>query len=85
MERNQVLTTDTEFKDSPDTGRPECICSRCGKKITAREFAMRVFTGKKRNTEFRYCPSCQAKDWGITSLSQNDDDEDDDYFPDTDW
>jgi hypothetical protein len=61
----EVKTTDKEFKDSPDTGRPNCICSRCGVKIAQREMALRIFTGKKRNTEYRYCEKCQEKDMGI--------------------
>lgn len=80
----EVLKTDKEFKDSPDTGRPECICSRCGNKIKEHEFALRIFTGKKRNTEYRYCGGCQQKDMGITSSSFTDDDEDE-FYSEEDW
>jgi hypothetical protein len=62
---SSVLSTDTEFKTSPDAGHPECICSRCGLKISSREMPLRIFTGKKRNTEYRYCRECSSKDFGI--------------------
>lgn len=71
----EVLKTDKEFKDSPDTGRKECICSRCGKRIMSREFALRI-TDTEKNTEFRYCPACQRKDMGIQHFDDPDDDDD---------
>jgi hypothetical protein len=85
MDRNQVLQTDTEFNTSPDAGHPDCICSRCGLKIGHRELPLRIFTGKKRNTEFRYCRECASKDFKIdTGLSEDSfpDDDDDDFFDD---
>lgn len=79
MNRNQVLPTDKEFKDSPDTGRADCICSRCGAKIGAREMPMRVFTGKERNTEYRYCMKCQEKDFGLHYAPDYDEFDEDDF------
>lgn len=80
----QVEVGDKEFKDSPDTGHPDCICSRCGNKIPSRQFALRIFTGKKKNTEFRYCEPCQTKDMGIIHGSRfdEDDEEDENFYSD---
>lgn len=77
----EVRETDKEFKDSPDAGRKECICSRCGQRIMAREMPLRVFTGKKRNTEYRYCEKCQSKDMGINYTPRTEE-EDEDFWDD---
>lgn len=69
----EILDTDTEFKDSPDTGRPDCLCSRCGNKIMEREMPLRCFTGKERNTEYRFCEKCQADHFGIKYGPRDDD------------
>lgn len=79
MAEINVLPGDKEFKDSPDTGWPECICSRCSAKIKEREMPLRMLT--ERNTEYRYCMKCQKKmgiDYG-TSYNADEDTWDDDY------
>jgi hypothetical protein len=32
----QILPTDVRFTTSPDTGEPDCLCSRCGEVIEER-------------------------------------------------
>lgn len=62
----QVLPTDTNFRYSPDTGHPDCICSRCGARIREHEFALRMWATNERDAmdehsrEYRYCEKCQA-------------------------
>lgn len=61
--------TDKLFKDSPDTGDPRCICSRCMELIPEDEIAIRIWpqdvTGKMKNTEYRYHLKC------LTTYSTN--------------
>lgn len=61
----EIWSTDTEFKDSPDTGWPECTCSRCGEMIEDGEMPLRCYN-EDRNTEYRYCEDCQSEYMGIT-------------------
>lgn len=41
-----TLESDKIFSDSPDTGTPACICSRCGKMIPGDEAALRLYSHK---------------------------------------
>jgi len=55
----------TWFKDSPDTGMPECLCSYCGKMIESSEdsdepIPLRVFR-ESDNTELRLHWGCVGK------------------------
>jgi hypothetical protein len=50
-----LLVTDTAFPTSPESGRPSCLCSRCGTII--REEPLRFFDGVN-GTEFRYHVRC---------------------------
>lgn len=64
----EILPTDKFFYNSPDTGMPECICSRCGKMIPEDEPAIRAFPTEpddygydphaEGGTEFRYHAAC---------------------------
>ena len=65
--QNVVLPTDRLFTDSPDVGRRDCLCSRCGQRIT--DFSIRVWPkggasmpGKylyhRALGEYRYHPAC---------------------------
>lgn len=59
-----VLDTDKLFDTSPDTGHPECVCSRCGGRIMEMEAPIRMATtndeGKvdKDSKEIRLCEFC---------------------------
>jgi ribosome modulation factor len=48
------------FKDSPDTGDPDCICSYCGKVIAEEEMPLRCFrnTEDGRGEELRFHMDC---------------------------
>jgi hypothetical protein len=72
----QILDTDQEFTDSPDTGWPECTCSRCGNMIKESEMPLRCFD-PDRNTEYRFCEPCQSKHFGINYTKS--------YWADDDW
>lgn len=58
--------TDTVFDDSPDTGHPTCICSRCSQRIQEEEMAIRVWTKNEHgemdeeSKEYRYCELCMT-------------------------
>lgn len=63
----EVLPTDKYFYDSPDTGMPECLCSRCNKVIPEDDVPIRAWPEPGEygydakavgGTEFRYCESC---------------------------
>lgn len=55
--KRYVLDTDTQFTDSPEAGRPNCLCSRCDERIYVGSAVIRKWpTGK--NTEYRYHPAC---------------------------
>jgi hypothetical protein len=55
-----VLPSDKRFIDSPDTGWPECICSRCGIVIEESECPIRVWPDdfSKESWEYRYHIKC---------------------------
>lgn len=55
-----ILPTDRLFMDSPDTGRPDCLCSRCNVKIQEDETAIRVFVNKGKDGEYRFCEFCMS-------------------------
>ena len=38
----EILNSDLFFNDSPDSGEPSCICSRCHKQIEEDEVVLRV-------------------------------------------
>jgi len=77
----KFLPSDKFFRDSPFTGDPRCICSRCGKPIEEYDLAIRIFVGKegreKRGRtweymgEYRYHPSCI----GVKTFEDDDIDE----------
>ena len=48
----QILESDIEFTNSPDSQTPECICSRCSKVMLSQSI-FRIFT--PTNTEYRLC------------------------------
>lgn len=78
----EALPTDKLFKDSPDTGWPECKCSRCDKMIREHEVPLRMMP-EGQNAEYRYCESCM-KGMGIQFESSYDENgkyihEDDDF------
>jgi hypothetical protein len=58
------LPTDKLFADSPDTGRPTCLCSRCGAQIQEGEMPIRLTTTNRKgkvtpaSKEYRYCEGC---------------------------
>lgn len=54
----EILNSDRAFIDSPMTGHPRCICSRCGERIrNSREGAIRAWD-KEKNTEYRFHYRC---------------------------
>jgi hypothetical protein len=64
-----VKPNDKVFYDSPDSGHPDCKCSRCGKPIPAKESPiLRMWPTESGDhgydpnaaggTEFRYCWAC---------------------------
>jgi len=63
--------TDTLFQDSPDSGQPECICSRCGKMIEDGA-AIRVFVNEGRDGEYRYHRACVGAET-LTSFEEEED------------
>ena len=57
----KILGSDALFGDSPDVGMVECICSRCGKKITEDETLLRAFVDEGKKGEYRYCENCYRR------------------------
>lgn len=68
----EILQTDQVFYSSPNTGAPDCKCSRCGNLIPEKESPiLRCWPTEpddigydpksKGGTEFRYCWSCSKK------------------------
>lgn len=55
--RPEMIHLLTWFTDSPDTGRPECICSFCGKIIEDGEMPLRIFHDRE-NKEMRLHMDC---------------------------
>ncbi|QHV99247.1 hypothetical protein [Spirosoma endbachense] len=53
----QILPTDTLFRDSPDAGHPQCLCSRCGKKLEEWHHPIRAWP-EKQNAEYRFHLAC---------------------------
>lgn len=68
----KILDTDKFFYDSPNTGDPDCICSRCKTQIKEDEVPLRVLVGNTdittgkgdtidtagNGSEFRLCEKC---------------------------
>jgi hypothetical protein len=55
----RILPTDTLFLGSPDTGWPECLCSRCGLVIEERcAPAVRCWREGEPGFEYRFHPHC---------------------------
>lgn len=46
------------FEGSPDAGDPACICSYCGRQITAGQVPLRIHS-KDGKLEARLCQDCQ--------------------------
>lgn len=71
------LETDKLFDDSPDTGWPECICSRCSQVIGENECPIRCWTVNEKNEvdsnskEYRYCEKC-SEGMGLVFLKTYD-------------
>lgn len=77
----EVKETDQLFGDSPDTGHPDCKCSRCGEVIKDRECPLRMWPtvdGEVTFYEYRYCEKCMTTTMGIY-ISPWDDDDDFDF------
>lgn len=57
------LPTDKMFKTSPDSGHPDCICSRCGTLIDEEDMPIRIFVQQEDVPigEFRYHTKCLLK------------------------
>ena len=68
-----LLESDKKFYDSPDTGWPECICSRCGNMIKELEMPLHLWPDGE-NSEYRFCEACQEKYFGIKYDHHDDDD-----------
>jgi len=47
------------FPDSPDTGRPGCTCSYCGRQIDQDKIPVRIFR-ESDNAEARLCEDCEG-------------------------
>ena len=47
----EILETDQIFHDSPDSGHPDCICSRCHQPILSTQLAMRIFISEEEEDE----------------------------------
>lgn len=69
----EVRIDDVAFNESPDTGDPECRCSRCLQPIKEREFPLRCWTEKEPVKEYRFCTSCM-KGMGIDMGEPEDED-----------
>jgi hypothetical protein len=60
-----IRQTDSGSRNSPNTGHPDCICSRCGSVITENQVPIRMWdTNQQGNVdeqslEYRYCEKCQ--------------------------
>lgn len=60
----EIRETDIAFDTSPDTGTPECICSRCKALIEREEMPVRIWTRNKEgevdenSKEYRLCELC---------------------------
>lgn len=69
----QIQDTDKLFKDSPDAGSDDCLCSRCSNKINEGEVPVRIWTTNEHDEvdensmEYRYCENCQTKS-GMTII-----------------
>lgn len=79
----KILPSDRKFFDSPDVGHRDCICSRCGERIT-KGIPIRAW-GEDKNYEYRFHPSC----FGIQETEKEFDDwdetpEDFEEYPDED-
>jgi hypothetical protein len=59
-----ILETDQLFSDSPDTGHPDCKCSRCLKVIPEQQVPTRIWPtddeGNVLNYEYRFCNKCSG-------------------------
>jgi hypothetical protein len=55
----KIKPDDSIFSNSPDTGHPECICSRCGNEIGEDEVPIRIWPSETR--EYRFCENCQRE------------------------
>jgi len=61
----------TWFKDSPDTGHPDCICSYCAEVIEEGAMPLRVFSDE--NTELRlhmHCARMVIVEFGISPIEK---------------
>jgi hypothetical protein len=57
----EILPGDRLFRDSPDVGEADCLCSRCGKVIGEDGgVPIRAFVDDGRGGEYRYHPVCLA-------------------------
>lgn len=66
------LPTDRLFQDSPDTGDPTCLCSRCLRPIPEEVVPIRVFVDKGSGSEYRYHPACLGLTTGPARREEDD-------------
>ncbi|MEW6306767.1 MAG: hypothetical protein AB1705_25145 [Verrucomicrobiota bacterium] len=59
-----VQPTDLVFTESPDAGDPQCVCSRCQRRIGEEEGAV-IRASASESTELRYCNDCAAAPQGL--------------------
>ena len=76
----EILESDIEFTDSPDSQTPECICSRC-KKVMMASPVFRAWT--ENNTEYRYCTGLRVNDKCDDELNYKQEQEELDMFYDS--
>lgn len=55
--KHYILDTDKLLTGSPEAGRPDCQCSRCGERIYVGSAVIRKWP-KGKNAEYRYHPAC---------------------------
>jgi hypothetical protein len=66
----EIKATDTRFPTSPDSGHPECLCSRCGDLVQDRITAIRAWP-EDGSYEYRFHPACL----GFLSIPPDEDEE----------
>ena len=74
---NLPLPGDIFFFHSPDAGQPDCLCSRCGKKIEEWQSPCFRMFAKLDKTEYRYHWGCIG---GKDRTKEEFDDEQNDFY-----
>jgi hypothetical protein len=59
------------FRDSPDAGDPDCLCSYCERAIPENQLPIRLFDSNS-DLEARFHPACfaEAQQLGLVSLAK---------------